>query len=318
MGHFGVKMKRSRDGGATWEERPVPKYPPKPEDVVDVDPMRGTPMPWDMKRVWALEGSPRDGELWCGTIPGGLFHSRDGGDTLAARREPLEPSRPQVRGSAAAPTIPASTPCSSTRAIPTSFASACRAAGSGSAPTAGESWDCKGQGHARRLHAARPSVRAPRSRTAPARAVRERRPITFGSNTTTASSAARTAGSVHGDHERAAVVLRLRRRRASRGAANRVVRARHEGSRSAIPSTARSSSRARATAARASTCCATACRSSTRTTSSIGTGSTSMPTALHSRSAAPQAISVSAKTRAIIGNNSAATLPPIYCVRFAN
>ena len=27
MGHFGVKMKRSRDGGATWEERPGPGLP---------------------------------------------------------------------------------------------------------------------------------------------------------------------------------------------------------------------------------------------------------------------------------------------------
>ncbi len=73
MGHFGVKMKRSRDGGATWEERPVPQYPPKPEDVVDLDPMRNTPIPWDTKRVWALECSQRAGELWCGTIPGVLF-----------------------------------------------------------------------------------------------------------------------------------------------------------------------------------------------------------------------------------------------------
>jgi len=45
MGHFGVKIKRSRDQGATWEERPVPQYPPKPDDVVDVDPMRNTPIP---------------------------------------------------------------------------------------------------------------------------------------------------------------------------------------------------------------------------------------------------------------------------------
>jgi hypothetical protein len=81
MGHFGVKMKRSRDGGVTWEERPVPAYPPKPDDVIDVDPMRNTPIPWNVMKVWALEGSPRSGELWCGTIPGGLFHSRDGGDS---------------------------------------------------------------------------------------------------------------------------------------------------------------------------------------------------------------------------------------------
>jgi len=81
LGHFGVKMKRSRDGGATWEDRPVPKYPPKPEGVEDLDPTRRTPVPWDLKRVWALEASPREGELWCGTIPGALFRSRDGGDS---------------------------------------------------------------------------------------------------------------------------------------------------------------------------------------------------------------------------------------------
>src|SRR6185503_15163734 len=63
MGHFGAKMKRSRDGGATWEERPVPQYPPKPDDVIDVDPMRNTPIPWNVMKVWALEASPR-GELW--------------------------------------------------------------------------------------------------------------------------------------------------------------------------------------------------------------------------------------------------------------
>jgi hypothetical protein len=64
MGHFGVKIKRSRDGGATWEERPVPAYPPKPDDVVDLDPMRNTPIPWNVMRVWALQASQREGELW--------------------------------------------------------------------------------------------------------------------------------------------------------------------------------------------------------------------------------------------------------------
>ncbi len=83
MGHFGVKMKRSTDGGRQWQEAPVPKYPEKPADVEDVDPIRGTPIPWDLKTVWALEqGAPaRNGELWCGTIPGGLFRSGDGGDS---------------------------------------------------------------------------------------------------------------------------------------------------------------------------------------------------------------------------------------------
>lgn len=81
LGHFGVKLKRSRDGGATWEDRPAPQYPPKPDGEEDIDPTRRTPVPWDMKRVWALEESPETGELWCGTIPGGLFRSPDGGDT---------------------------------------------------------------------------------------------------------------------------------------------------------------------------------------------------------------------------------------------
>jgi hypothetical protein len=83
LGHFGVKIKRSTDGGKTFDERPVPSYPDKPEWVEDTDPIRNTPIPWDLKTVWSLEpgGADRPNELWCGTIPGGLFHSSDGGDS---------------------------------------------------------------------------------------------------------------------------------------------------------------------------------------------------------------------------------------------
>ncbi len=83
LGHFGVKIKRSTDGGASWQERAVPVYPPKPDDLEDVDPGRRTPIPWDLKSVWSLErGHPsRPGEIWCGTIPGGLFKSEDYGDS---------------------------------------------------------------------------------------------------------------------------------------------------------------------------------------------------------------------------------------------
>ena len=130
MGHFGVKLKRSRDGGVTWEERPVPAFPPKPEDVVDLDPMRGTPIPWDTKRVWALEGSQRDGELWCGTIRAGsstrAMPATAGSSSRTFGNIPTASS-----GWAAAPTTPAFTPCSSTRAIRTWSASASRAAGCG-------------------------------------------------------------------------------------------------------------------------------------------------------------------------------------------
>lgn len=83
-GHFGAKLHRSSDG-STWEEVGVPVYPEPGPDEVDIDPMRGTPRPWKLDKVWALEpghaGEP--GVLWCGTIPGGLFRSEDGGRSWA-------------------------------------------------------------------------------------------------------------------------------------------------------------------------------------------------------------------------------------------
>jgi hypothetical protein len=75
-GHFGVKMHRKTNGGA-WEELPAPAYPPKPEGLVDLDGW-GKPVNWTTQMVWALEPGA-EGELWCGTMPGGLFRSRDRG-----------------------------------------------------------------------------------------------------------------------------------------------------------------------------------------------------------------------------------------------
>jgi hypothetical protein len=82
-GHFGTKMQRSRDGGTTWQECAAPTYPPQPEGQVDLDPFRNQPIPWRLSKVWALEpGNPdQPGVLWCGTIPGGLFRSDDGGSS---------------------------------------------------------------------------------------------------------------------------------------------------------------------------------------------------------------------------------------------
>ncbi len=75
LGHFGVKMRRSNDGGKTWEERAVPLYPPQPADAAGP--------PWTLLQVWSLEAAGADapGVLWAGTLPGGLFRSADGGDT---------------------------------------------------------------------------------------------------------------------------------------------------------------------------------------------------------------------------------------------
>lgn len=78
-GHFGVKMHRMA-GNGDWEEIATPAYPEKPEGYEELD-MWGRPLPWSTVRVWALEpgGADEPGVLWCGTIPGGLFRSRDNG-----------------------------------------------------------------------------------------------------------------------------------------------------------------------------------------------------------------------------------------------
>ena len=81
LGHFGVKLHRSSDRGASWEELSVPSYadvpaPPTPEGA-DGPP----PAPPTLKLLWALEagGSDQAGRLWAGTLPGGLFRSDNGG-----------------------------------------------------------------------------------------------------------------------------------------------------------------------------------------------------------------------------------------------
>jgi hypothetical protein len=75
LGHFGVKLRRSRDDGKTWDELEAPAYPPQPE---------GAPgAPWKLVQIWSLEtgGASEPGALWAGTIPGGLFRSRDHGQS---------------------------------------------------------------------------------------------------------------------------------------------------------------------------------------------------------------------------------------------
>jgi photosystem II stability/assembly factor-like uncharacterized protein len=80
-GHFGIKLHRSDDAGATWDEVAVPAYPPKPEGFVDID-MWGKERDWTLHSIWAIEIAPdRVGALWCGTSPGGLFRSNDRGES---------------------------------------------------------------------------------------------------------------------------------------------------------------------------------------------------------------------------------------------
>lgn len=80
LGHFGVKMQLS-DDGESFCEVAAPAFPQKPDGVEDKDPMRGIDLPWTTKLVWSLERGAA-GEVWCGVIPGGLFHSTDGGGSF--------------------------------------------------------------------------------------------------------------------------------------------------------------------------------------------------------------------------------------------
>jgi hypothetical protein len=74
LGHFGCKLRRSDDGGATWQELAAPAYPAKPEGSDDT-------VPWDLKLIWSLAagGADEPGVIWAGTLPGGLFRSADRG-----------------------------------------------------------------------------------------------------------------------------------------------------------------------------------------------------------------------------------------------
>ena len=77
LGHFGSKVRTSTDRGRTWTDVATPEYPPKPEDEIDNDPFRNTPRLWKLEMIWCLEAG--HGQLWCGTLPGGLFRSDDQG-----------------------------------------------------------------------------------------------------------------------------------------------------------------------------------------------------------------------------------------------
>jgi hypothetical protein len=70
LGHFGVKLHRSGDDGATWEEAAAPSYAGL-----------GGEDPPSLALIWSLEpgGETEHGVLWAGTIPGGLFRSEDRG-----------------------------------------------------------------------------------------------------------------------------------------------------------------------------------------------------------------------------------------------
>lgn len=101
LGHFGVKLHRSVDRGASWEEIAAPAFPSEDPEAgreaelrssADAAPIAESideatgQAPQEKKgpsvhQVWALAsgGPSQDGVLWAGTIPGALFRSNDRG-----------------------------------------------------------------------------------------------------------------------------------------------------------------------------------------------------------------------------------------------
>ncbi len=79
-GHFGVKFHASTDGGATWIERTAPGFP------ADASSDKESGKAPSVSLLWSLETASRDGVLWAGTIPGGLFRSDDDGESWSLIR----------------------------------------------------------------------------------------------------------------------------------------------------------------------------------------------------------------------------------------
>lgn len=97
-GHWGPKLSRSRDYGATWEDVLSLKYPRGARYIVkvlptpDFDPLAPTGQPEyadaTVFKIWtiAFGAAEQPGRLYAGTIPGGLFISDDGGESWELNR----------------------------------------------------------------------------------------------------------------------------------------------------------------------------------------------------------------------------------------
>lgn len=91
-GHWGAKLSRSDDDGATWTDAEQIRYPEGarhylPPPPTETGPGEGEPTlkPATLLKLWTIAFG-QDGRMYVGTIPGGLFVSSDGGGTFELNR----------------------------------------------------------------------------------------------------------------------------------------------------------------------------------------------------------------------------------------
>lgn len=90
-GHWGAKLSRSRDGGATWQDSAQITYPEGARYLGTEIPGGDGEMPGPeireatVLKLWYMAFGP-DGAHYVGTIPGGLFESHDGGESFELNR----------------------------------------------------------------------------------------------------------------------------------------------------------------------------------------------------------------------------------------
>lgn len=90
-GHWGAKLSRSANDGNTWEDAPQVTYPEGARYLDGFDPETGEAAKVPkfkharLLKLWTIAfGEP--GRIYIGTIPGGLFESRNGGDSFELNR----------------------------------------------------------------------------------------------------------------------------------------------------------------------------------------------------------------------------------------
>jgi len=77
LGHFGPKLHRSDDNWTSWTEISVPAFSKLNGEADSETDGNGK----SVEQIFCLEKGHAEGELWAGTIPVALFHSKDKGES---------------------------------------------------------------------------------------------------------------------------------------------------------------------------------------------------------------------------------------------